>query len=88
MATIILNTDASVRDHSLRMKFGDVYVVPSNLLTGDNVCQLMSFFSNQKVLVFMNQVSNFFRTHFIFFFLFACPVKSLIFSYFISSFAG
>ena len=44
MATIILNTEASVFDHSVRMKFGDVYVLPTTLLNGENLFRLMNFF--------------------------------------------
>ena len=60
MATIILNTETSLRDHSVRMNFGDVYALPSALLNADNVYRLMSSFSKQEVLMFVNQVSFFF----------------------------
>jgi hypothetical protein len=57
MATLILNTEAAVMEHALRMKLGDVYVLPRDLVTPHNVCKLMMFFSSQKVVVFINQVS-------------------------------
>ena len=65
MATIILNTEASVFDHSVRMKFGDVYVLPTTLLNGENLFRLMNFFYKQAVVVFVNQVSSIFLISFI-----------------------